>query len=111
MLLTSRWYGYHRTSTKQQHLDRGVTGIEEFCRQRNVEVAVFCDQQIGKTYTRDEYEILKRVIKSGDVLVLWELDRLGRTKKGILDELVYFKEKGVQVISIDIPTTYLIDLS
>lgn len=106
-----RWFGYHRVSTKEQHSDRGITGIQQFCDERKVDVSIFCDKQTGKEYVRDEYDILKRIVKPGDFLVLWELDRLGRTKNGILQELKYFKEKEVQVISVDLPTTYCFDLS
>ena len=29
-------YGYHRTSTADQHLDRGITEIETFCKNKNI---------------------------------------------------------------------------
>ena len=31
-------YGYHRTSTKEQHLDRGITAIKEFCEKNGLEL-------------------------------------------------------------------------
>ena len=43
-------------------------------------------------------------------MIVTELDRLGRTKLGILKELKYFQEKGVRVMVLELPTT-LIDLS
>ena len=32
------YYGYHRTSTKEQHLDRGITEITTFCEKNNIKL-------------------------------------------------------------------------
>lgn len=106
------YYGYHRVSTKQQHLDRGVESIENFCKERNYPLAkVFTDKISGKKFDRPRFTVLKEdVLRSGDVLILHELDRLARTKKAIAEELAYFDKIGVRVMILNIPTT-LIDLS
>lgn len=31
-------YGYHRTSSKEQHLDRGITEINNYCNANNLEL-------------------------------------------------------------------------
>ena len=31
-------YGYHRTSTREQHLDRGIKEITAYCEQNNLEL-------------------------------------------------------------------------
>jgi len=31
-------YGYHRTSTREQHLDRGITEINDYCSANNLEL-------------------------------------------------------------------------
>ena len=106
------YYGYHRVSTKQQHLDRGVEAIERFCKERSYPlVKVFTDKVSGKKYDRPRYTVLKEdVLRPGDTLILHELDRLARTKKAIAEELAYFDKIGVRVMILNIPTT-LIDLS
>ena len=44
-------YGYHRTSTKEQHLDRGITEIQNYCITNNLELEkIFTDQQMGKNF-------------------------------------------------------------
>ena len=49
-------YGYHRTSTKEQHLDRGITEINEYCSANNLELEkIFTDQQTGKNFNRPRY--------------------------------------------------------
>ena len=41
-------YGYHRTSTKEQHLDRGINEITEFCKDNHYKLGkIYTDQQTG----------------------------------------------------------------
>ena len=47
------FYGYHRVSTKEQNLERGIKGIEDFCKSRNYKLEkVFVDKMSGKTVDR-----------------------------------------------------------
>lgn len=105
-------YGYHRTSTKEQHLDRGILEITNYCTSNNLELEkIFTDQMTGKNFNRPRYLILKEdVLRPGDELIVTELDRLGRNKQEILKELQYFRDMGVRVKVLELPTT-LIDLS
>ena len=105
-------YGYHRTSTIDQHLDRGVTAINEYCKQNNLKlVEMFTDQKTGKSFDRPDYITLKRMAKNkGDIIIISELDRLGRNKEDTLKELRSFKDKGVRIMILEIPTT-LVDYS
>jgi DNA invertase Pin-like site-specific DNA recombinase len=45
------------------------------------------------------------VLQSGDVLIITELDRLGRNKQDTLKELQYYKDNNIRVIILEIPTT------
>jgi len=103
------YYGYHRTSTTEQHLDRGIAGIEEFCRSRGYDLQkIYTDKMTGKTFDRPRYTVLKEdVLRHGDTLIVFELDRLGRNKADIAKELSYFKENSIRVMFLDIPTTTL----
>lgn len=105
-------YGYHRTSTKEQHLDRGIAEINAYCTSNNLELEkIFTDQQTGKNFNRPRYLVLKEdVLRTGDELIITEIDRLGRNKKEILKELEYFRDMGVRVKVLELPTT-LTDLS
>lgn len=101
-------YGYHRTSTTEQHLDRGIRAIREFCASRGWGLAdLYTDQQTGRHFDRPEYRFMRRRLLPGDVLILSELDRLGRNKEDTLKELRYFQERGVRVMILEIPTTLL----
>lgn len=106
------YYGYHRVSTKEQNLDRGVKEIEDFCNQKNYPLQkIFLDKMSGKTFDRPRYTVLKEdVLRPGDTLILYELDRLGRNKKEIIDELRHYEDHDIRVMFLDIPTS-TIDLS
>lgn len=101
------YYGYHRVSTKTQHEDRGVYEIEDFCKQKNITLSsdIFCDKKTGKNFSRPEYQFIRGRIQPGDTLIITEMDRLGRNKAEILKELQFFRDRGVYVIILEIPTT------
>jgi len=68
-------YGYHRTSTREQHLDRGIKEITTYCEQNNLELEkIFTDQQTGKNFNRPRYQVLKEdVLRAGDELIITEV--------------------------------------
>lgn len=80
-------YGYYRTSTKEQHLDRGIAEIKKYCAEHNIKLEkVYTDQQTGKNFNRARYIVLTEdVLREGDILIITEIDRLGRTKQETLD--------------------------
>ena len=101
------YYAYHRTSTTDQHLDRGIAELEAFCKANNIELEkIYTDQQTGKNFNRPRYQVLKEdILRSGDTLIITEIDRLGRNKQDTLKELQYFKDKGIRVMILELPTT------
>lgn len=105
-------YGYHRTSSHEQHLDRGIKEITDFCNTNNLELKkIYTDQQTGKNFNRPRYTIMKEdVLRTGDTLIISELDRLGRNKQDTLKELQFYKDNNIRVMILEIPTT-LQDLS
>ena len=105
-------YGYHRTSTREQHLDRGIKEITAYCEQNNLDLEkIFTDQQTGKNFNRSRYQVLKEdVLRAGDELIITEVDRLGRNKQETLKELQYYRDNGIRVKILELPTT-LMDLS
>ncbi|EHO17621.1 hypothetical protein HMPREF9623_00475 [Stomatobaculum longum] len=109
-----KYVAYHRTSTKEQHLDRGITEIKKYCDENGISLykdKIYTDQQTGKNFNRPRYIMLKdEILESGDVLIVTELDRLGRNKEATLKELQFFKDNGIRVMVLELPTT-LIDLS
>ncbi|WP_343299499.1 recombinase family protein [Clostridium botulinum] len=101
MLILGKVYGYARVSSKEQNLDRQIEELKKF----NKDIVLFTDKASGKDFDRKEYEILKRIVDAGDTIVVKEMDRLGRNKEMIKEELEYFKAKNVRIVILDIPTT------
>lgn len=102
---------YYRTSTTDQHLDRGIAEITKYCAEHNIELykgKVYTDQQTGKNFNRPRYKMLKEeILESGDTLIVTEIDRLGRNKKATLDELRYYRDNNIRVMVLELPTTLL----
>ena len=96
-------YFYARVSTKDQTLARQLEAAKGFGEYDEI----FCDKKSGKDFDRPEYQKLKSIIQPGDEIVIKSLDRLGRNKAGLRDELKDLKDKGVRVRILDIPTTLM----
>ena len=94
-------YHYCRVSSTDQNLDRQLIALSAY---KSADV-VFTDKASGKDTERDAYQQLKRTVNAGDEVIIKELDRLGRRKSDIKDELQWFKEHGVTVRVLDVPTT------
>ena len=97
-------YFYARVSTKEQNLSRQLESAKNYKEEID---AIFCDKVSGKSFKRPEYEKLKKVLVKGDEVVVKELDRLGRNKELIREELKWFKDNGVIVRILDLPTTLM----
>ena len=103
--MESRTYGYARVSTKEQNLDRQMIALQaQGIEERNIIV----DKESGKDLNRKGYQSLKNtMLRRGDTLIIKSLDRLSRNKCDIKKELEYFKEHGIRLKVIDLPTTMI----
>lgn len=101
--MENRVYGYARVSTREQNTDRQIEALTKF---GVPEQNIIVDKASGKDTEREGYRYLKRqILRMGDTLVIKELDRLSRNKADIKRELEQFKEMGIRVKILDIPTT------
>ena len=101
--MENRIYGYARVSSKDQNEDRQIDSLRAF---GVADENIIVDKCSGKDTERNGYQYLKRqILRSGDTLVIKELDRLSRNKSDIKHELEYFKEHNIHVRILDIPTT------
>ena len=96
-------YGYARVSTAEQKEDRQVEALKEYgVKEDNI----FIDKKSGKDFEREEYQLLKKIMKrtQNNVLIIKSIDRLGRNYKEILrewQELTH--ELKVDIIVLDMP--------
>ena len=93
-----------RVSTKDQNLARQLEAAKTY---GIPEENVFCDKITGRRKDRPEYEKMKELLQPGDEVYFKELDRIGRDKSLITEELKWFKEQGVLVRVLDVPTTLM----
>lgn len=103
--MNSRTYYYARVSSKEQNLDRQIAAFMALGAQ---EREIITDKESGKDLERAGYQALKNaMLRRGDTLVIKSLDRLSRNKCDIKNELQYFKENGIRLKVIDLPTTMM----
>ena len=91
-----------RVSSKDQNLARQLEVVREY---GIPEENVFCDKVTGRRKDRPEYDRMKSLLVKGDEVYFKELDRIGRDKSLIKDELKWFKERGIIVRILNVPTT------
>ena len=96
-------YFYGRVSSKDQNLARQLESAKQY---KDID-RVFTDKQSGKDFEREAYQEMKALLGHGDEVVVHALDRLGRNKEMIKAELAWFKEHGVIVRILNVPTTLI----
>lgn len=107
------YFAYHRTSTADQHLDRGIKSLSDFIQENQVNLhhTIYTDQCTGKNFSRPAYkdmktEMLFQISQGEEVsLIVTELDRLGRNKQLTLNEIRDMQSKGIRLMVLEIPTT------
>ena len=107
MAAVSRIFGYIRVSTKEQNLDRQIASLRQYVPDDR---DIFSDKLSGKDFNRPAYQTLRLAVRPGDTIYIHEMERLGRNKAEIKQELEYFKEQGVRICILNLPTT-MIDYS
>ena len=99
--MPSKKFGYERVSTKDQNEARQR---ESLLQMGIDERDIYTDKQSGKNFERPRYQLLKEMLREGDILYVHSLDRFGRNKEEILNEWRELtKEKGVDIVVLDMP--------
>ena len=102
----SEVWAYGRVSSVGQCLDRQT---EKFREMGIDDRHIITEKKSGKNIEeRAAYLALRnQMLRSGDTLVICSIDRLGRNKEQIKKELEHFKQEGIRVKILDIPTTLI----
>jgi DNA invertase Pin-like site-specific DNA recombinase len=87
--------GYARVSTDEQSLDLQLDALKKAGCKR-----IFADKASATKADRPGLAEALSHLRSGDVLVIWKLDRLGRTVKGLVDFVADLQGRGVQFRSL-----------
>ena len=96
-------YFYARVSSKDQNLSRQLEVADQY---KKADL-VFCDKQSGKNFSRPAYEEMFGILKAGDEVIVRELDRLGRNKEAVKEEIKKMQKIGVTLRILDVPTTLM----
>lgn len=93
-----RNYFYVRVSSKDQNENRQLDAIKNL----NIDPRdVYVDKASGKDFDRPEWNSLKRSIRSGDVLFIKSIDRLGRNKSSILEQWKWLSDNDIDIVVLD----------
>jgi DNA invertase Pin-like site-specific DNA recombinase len=87
--------GYARVSTQDQNSELQTDAlVAAGCEQ------VFHEKVSGKDRVRPELETCLKVLRGGDTLVVWRLDRLGRSLKDLVEIVTTLEDRGVGFLSL-----------
>jgi putative DNA-invertase from lambdoid prophage Rac len=98
---TKRVATYVRVSTDEQTTDNQVPEVEELAERRGEVVKRFTETG-SAAKVRPGYDAMLKAARKGqfDVLVVWALDRFGRSMVGNINDLLELDRLGVQVVSV-----------
>lgn len=89
--------GYVRVSSSDQNLDRQVENLKGVFK-------VFSDKLSGKSTDRPGLKALLSFIREGDIVVVSELDRLGRNNKELTEVMSIIQSKGATIEILSLPS-------
>lgn len=88
-------FGYARVSTQDQNLAVQINELRKFgCKE------IFKEKR-SAIKERPQLEAMLEKLREGDAVVVWKLDRLGRSLRHLVELVSYFKDKTVEFISIN----------
>lgn len=90
--------GYARVSTKEQTLDLQLDALRQAGCER-----IFQETVSGATAERPELAALLAHVRPGDVIVIWKLDRLGRSLTHLVEVVGTLMARGVGLKSLQDP--------
>lgn len=87
--------GYARISTDDQNPELQLDALQQAgC------VKVFTERITGSSTNRPQLDQALEHLRQGDTLVVWKLDRLGRSLKHLIELVTHFEEQGIGFKSI-----------
>lgn len=87
--------GYARVSTQDQNLDLQIEALNNAGCEK-----LFHDKTSGSRAERPGLSKVLEALRAGDTLVVWKLDRLGRSVKNLVDLISSLQKQGIQFKSL-----------
>jgi DNA invertase Pin-like site-specific DNA recombinase len=89
-------FGYARVSTQEQNLDMQIDALKRYgCEE------IYQEKMTGTKKDRPQLEELLKVLRKGDKVVVYKLDRISRSTKHLIELMEMFNEKGVHFVSLN----------
>ena len=89
--------GYARVSSKEQHLDRQLAALKDVDK-------LFTDKLSGASTNRPELQKMLAYIREGDIVMVTELDRLGRNNHDLTKIMNSIQNKGATLDVLNLPS-------
>lgn len=90
------YVGYARVSTRDQSLNSQIDILEKYGCER-----IFSEKVSGRKYKRTELDKCLEYLREGDILVIYKLDRLGRTTKQLIELSQWLEQNNIDLHIID----------
>ncbi|CAG5075005.1 hypothetical protein DYBT9623_05540 [Dyadobacter sp. CECT 9623] len=90
--------GYARVSTQEQTLDSQTDALRQAGCER-----IYEDKISGVKANKPEFELMMGFLRKGDTIVIWKLDRLGRSTRGLIELVEDLGNKGIHLVSLNDP--------
>lgn len=87
--------GYARVSTLEQNEDLQTDALKKAGCER-----IFTDHASGAKASRPQLDRMLDMLRHGDTVVVWKLDRLGRSVQNLVDLMDRFQKMGVEFRSL-----------
>ncbi len=99
--MNNKIFGYARVSSKEQNEERQIKAFKDFGID---ERDIYIDKQSGKDFERENYLVLKHILRENDLLVIKSIDRLGRNYNMIIEEWKNItKDIKADILVLDMP--------
>ena len=89
--------GYARVSSKEQNLDRQLVALQSVSK-------VFSDKASGLSTERPQLQAMLDYLREGDIVIVTELDRLGRNNKDLTEIMNAIQQKGATLEVLNLPS-------
>lgn len=99
--MDNKKFGYGRVSSKSQNEARQVEAFKKY----GIDLRdIYIDKKSGKDFEREQYQILKKILRENDLLVIHSIDRLGRNYEMIVNEWKDItKNIKADIVVLDMP--------
>ena len=94
---------YSRVSTQGQNIETQLRELREYCARSNIgQYKIYADVASGATSSRPQLDVMLTDIRAGQIktIIVYKLDRLGRSLTNLLDLLAEFRNRKIRLISI-----------